>query len=228
MSELTVENKNGQLVVDSRLIAEELGIEHKSLMTNLESHLTEIEFAFGAVLFEISTRKDNNKGGNQPKVAYLTEDQATFLMTISRNTPQVIQAKVHLVKAFSKAKTALQSISPEVLQLLSTMTEKMNILTARTQRLDDMEKATNNHKGLKGVLDTEIEEVYPEEIEYTTKEYLEAKGILPVHLNTLRKRAIQFYRNGTQEKELPKKGSEVLFKGAAVAYLEEALKTILF
>lgn len=38
MLELTVENKNGILVVDSRLIAEELGIEHKTLQNFLISH----------------------------------------------------------------------------------------------------------------------------------------------------------------------------------------------
>lgn len=38
MIELTVENKSGTLVVDSRLIAEELGIEHKTLKETIRNY----------------------------------------------------------------------------------------------------------------------------------------------------------------------------------------------
>lgn len=226
MSELTVENKNGQLVVDSRLIAKELGIEHKNLLSTLDSYLTELEFAFGSVTFETATRKDNNKGGNQPKVAYLTEEQATFLMTLSRNSEQVVQAKIHLVKAFSKAKQALSTISPELIQMLNTMTEKMNILTARTERLDAIDKATEQHKGIGGIVENEVEDTYPDDIAYTVREYLDAKGVSNIHLHTMRKRAVMFASQGKQNK-LPKKGKEYLFIGNDISYLDQALKTTL-
>jgi|SRR4028119_145537 Uncharacterized phage-encoded protein len=227
MLELTVENKNGVLVVDSRLIAEELGIEHRSLIKTIETHLQDIEQVFGAVVFEITSRADSNKGGKQPRIAYLTEEQATFVMTLSRNTVKVVQAKIKLVKAFGKAKQALQSINPELLTVLSAMNNRMNFLAERTQKLDDIEKSTNNNRGIKGVIETDIQDIYSEDVALTVKEYLEFKGVDLRYVHILRKRAIQFYRNGTQNIELPKKGGEIIFKGANVGYLDQALKTVL-
>lgn len=226
MIELTVENKNGTLVVDSRLIAEELGIEHRSLLSTIESRLPEIESEFGAVAFEITPRKDNNKGGSQPKVAYLTEEQATFIMTLSRNTDKVVQAKIHLVKAFSKAKQALQSVNPELLSMFSEMNNRMKLLSERTEKLDSMEKATSNNKGIKGVIDTEVMELYPETLSYTVREYLQKKGVSEEHLHTMRKRAVMFANQGKQTK-LPIKGNEYVFVGNDISYLDQALKTVL-
>lgn len=227
MLELTVENKNGVLVVDSRLIAEELGIEHKNLLATITTRLSEIETEFGAIAFETLELKTTQGNSTSKRIAYLTEEQATFLMTLSRNTDKVVRAKIQLVKAFSKAKQALQHVSPELLSMLSAITEQMNTLAIRTQRLDAIDKAENNHKGIKGVIDTEIEDIYPSDVSFTVKEYLDFKGVDLRHIHTLRKRAIQFYRNGTQELELPKKGTEIIFKGANVGYLDQALKTVL-
>jgi phage regulator Rha-like protein len=83
MSVLVVFENDGELVVDSRLIAQELGIEHESFVrtiTNYEYLIVE-EFVF--LRFEIG----EIQGRGQPEKYYLlTEDQATFLMTLSRNT----------------------------------------------------------------------------------------------------------------------------------------------
>ncbi|MBD2018784.1 Rha family transcriptional regulator [Leptolyngbya sp. FACHB-36] len=101
----------GALVVDSRLIAEGLGIEHKNFLATLDKFLSKIEGAFGAVAFE--TREFKTKQGNTSteRIAFLTEDQATFVSTLSRNTPQVVQFKIDLVKAFSAARRQLQGAS---------------------------------------------------------------------------------------------------------------------
>ena len=101
---LSVFEFEGELVVDSRLVAPRLGIEHESFMRTVDNHKTVTEQAFGAIRFQIGSRQDNNSGGKQPRWAYLTEDQATFLMTLSRNTTEVIQCKIDLVTAFSNAK----------------------------------------------------------------------------------------------------------------------------
>lgn len=226
-SKLVVENKDGSLVVDSRLIAEELGIEHRSLLQTLDNYLNSIEKDFGAITFEMLELKTAQGNTVNKRVAYLTEEQATFVMTLSRNTEVVVQAKIQLIKAFSKAKQVLQSITPELLSLFSEMNNRMKVLSERTQRLDSIEQATNNNKGIKGVIDTEVEDIYPNDISFTVKEYLEFKGVDLRHIHTLRKRAIQFYRNGTQNIKLPKKEGEIIFKGANVGYLDQALKTVL-
>lgn len=101
-SKITVSEFPGSgLVVDSRLIAERLGIDHDNFLQTVQNYQTEIEQAFGILLFE--TGKNIGRGRPQ-KYALLTENQATFVMTLSRNSPEVVQCKIDLVKAFSTAK----------------------------------------------------------------------------------------------------------------------------
>jgi phage regulator Rha-like protein len=52
MSDLIPFEYNGQLVVDSRLIAQELGIEHDNYMQTINNYQTEVEKEFGVFLFE--------------------------------------------------------------------------------------------------------------------------------------------------------------------------------
>ncbi|OWY63545.1 hypothetical protein B7486_52505 [cyanobacterium TDX16] len=117
MSNLTVTERDSVLVVDSRLIAQDLGIVHKNLLETLDSYRSKIEAAFGVVRFETEKLLKGSRGGRPERVAYLSEDQATLLMTFSRNTPRVVDCKVALVQAFSKAKQiigkAIPAQSPE-------------------------------------------------------------------------------------------------------------------
>ena len=90
MSNLSVIERDGILVVDSRLIALDLGIAHKSLLETLDDYIDRIETAFGVVRFETEKPPKGSKGGRPERVAYLTEDQSTLLMTFSRNNPRVV------------------------------------------------------------------------------------------------------------------------------------------
>jgi phage regulator Rha-like protein len=110
MSALIVQNieSNGSevLVVDSRLIAESLGVGHGPWMTNIvRKYQTEIEQDFGKVHFQ----NGPSEKGQTEVFAFLTEEQATCLMTYSKNTEQVRSAKRNLVKQFSKAKQLLMT-----------------------------------------------------------------------------------------------------------------------
>lgn len=109
------EHDDGELVVDSRLIAERLGIEHESFMETLRKYQSPVEEAFGSIRFETGSKKGPGAkaGGKQPIYALLTEDQATLLMTFSRNTSQVVKCKIELVQAFSKAKELLRQREPQ-------------------------------------------------------------------------------------------------------------------
>ena len=112
MAELSIFEYDDVLVVDSRLIAQGLGIEHESFMRTLKNYQIQAEQAFGSLRFEIGVKKDG-RGGEPPQYVLLTEDQATFYMTLSRNTPEVVQCKLELVKAFSKAKEIIRQIQVE-------------------------------------------------------------------------------------------------------------------
>jgi phage regulator Rha-like protein len=107
MSNLDAFEYEGVLVVDSRLVARELGIGHESFMETIQSYQSIAEQEFGVFRFQTGKPSAGTKGGRPEKYVYLNEDQATFLMTLSRNTTEVIRCKVGLVKAFSRAKELL-------------------------------------------------------------------------------------------------------------------------
>lgn len=106
-----IKESGGILRIDSRLIAERLGIAHDNFLQTLEKHKADIEKELGSFLFETGTigfmRSDGTKGASVYKYSLLNEEQATVLMTLSRNTPQVVALKIALVKAFSEARKAL-------------------------------------------------------------------------------------------------------------------------
>lgn len=137
---VTVEVRNEILVVDSRLVAENLGIRHKSFVETIENYETQIEQAFGVIRFE--TENTTFGRGRPQRFAWLTEEQATFLMTLSRNTEQVVNCKANLVKAFVEARNALKP-SPstpqtyiEALKALVAAEEQKLLLQAEKDELE--------------------------------------------------------------------------------------------
>jgi phage regulator Rha-like protein len=109
---LEIITQDETLVVDSRLIAEELDIEHRALRQTIEKYLTELQ-EFGVVTFEMSKPPEGSQGGRPERFCYLNEDQSIFVMTLSRNTEKVVKCKANLVKAFKQAKERLEAIAPE-------------------------------------------------------------------------------------------------------------------
>lgn len=109
MTEIVVfQHEDGALVVDSRLIASQLGIQHENFMDTLNKYKTQTEQAFGQFRFQTGTVTNSVGAVNKISFVFLTEDQAFFLMTLSRNTPEVVSAKLSLVKSFSEAKKLLR------------------------------------------------------------------------------------------------------------------------
>ncbi|MEM9391698.1 MAG: Rha family transcriptional regulator [Bacteroidota bacterium] len=107
MSELSVNQhpEDNILVVDSRLIATQLGIEHESFIKTVKKYEKEIEQAFGILRFEIGKIEGR---GRPSEYIYLTEEQAIFLTALSRNTSEVVECKKQLVLKFSEAKRLLR------------------------------------------------------------------------------------------------------------------------
>lgn len=107
---LQVQEIDGYLLVDSRLIAERLGIQHEVLIRTINKYLTELQ-GFGVLRFE-NGKLEPGATGRPQRFCYLNEDQATLLMTMSRNTAQVVQCKMELVAAFKKAKSIINTVIP--------------------------------------------------------------------------------------------------------------------
>jgi len=74
------EHEDGELVVDSRLVAEQLGLDHNDWFQNvILEYQTQTEQEFGFLRFE---NVKTGKRGRPQRVALLTEDQAIFYMTL--------------------------------------------------------------------------------------------------------------------------------------------------
>jgi phage regulator Rha-like protein len=119
MSIVTIEVRDELLVVDSRLVSDGLGIEHESFMRTIRKYESVIQRRFGTIRFEIGASKMPNGriNPNPEKFAWLTEDQSIFLMTLSRNTDQVVECKANLVEAFKNARQPIQATPKSALEI---------------------------------------------------------------------------------------------------------------
>ncbi len=132
MSNLTIVEREGHLVVDSRLVALELGINHGNWFKNvLLKYQEEIEKDFGVIGFENGKPVKGSLGGRPERFAWLSEEQATVLMTYSRNTEQVRRCKRQLVKAFSEAKQTIQQVIPAQAQEMERMRLELELMRAK-------------------------------------------------------------------------------------------------
>jgi phage antirepressor YoqD-like protein len=110
MSNITVQNINSELVVDSRLIAQELWITHHTLKGTIRNYSKDLE-EFGNLG---CTTAGVQGTSSYETFYYLNEDQANLLVTYSNNTEQVRAAKIHIIKAFKAAKQALIQAAPKL------------------------------------------------------------------------------------------------------------------
>lgn len=97
--------RDGELTVDSRIVADRCGVDHRSVFRLIRQHEASITEHFGVLRFEIAKLGAN---GRPERFALLTEDQSTFLVTLTRNTAPVVAFKAALVKAFHEARRALE------------------------------------------------------------------------------------------------------------------------
>ena len=93
--------------VDSRIIAEQLGRNHKSTFELILRYREELE-QFNHLPFKTEDGFRSQGGGKAKRFALLTEDQAYFLLTLSRNSERVVRLKLRLVQAFRHARDAAE------------------------------------------------------------------------------------------------------------------------
>ncbi|GAB3318040.1 hypothetical protein GCM10027299_09510 [Larkinella ripae] len=152
---IEIQERNGVHVVDSRLIAEELGIENRALIQTITKYQDKIESRFGQVAFEMLTVRNSVGAANMQRVAHLTEDQAIYVATLSRNTDQVVEFKGKIVQAFAEARRRLQSLLPtdfkSALKALLEKVEENERIAAENERLKP--KAEYTDKVLQSVDD---------------------------------------------------------------------------
>lgn len=90
--------------VDTRLLAAQLGIDHRSAFRLVSDYRADFE-QLGLLRFEVATvKKSGERGAKHNKFALLNEDQAYLLLAYTRNTARVRTLKVRLVQAFRLAR----------------------------------------------------------------------------------------------------------------------------
>jgi phage regulator Rha-like protein len=104
-----VKEINGEARTSTEIIAEGAEIAHKDVLALTRKYLILIR-DFGRVTFE--TRPFKTRGGVQRKeIAWLNERQATFLITLMRNTEKVVALKFALVKRFFEMSEKLTQLA---------------------------------------------------------------------------------------------------------------------
>jgi phage regulator Rha-like protein len=111
-SSIEVSDHQGQLVVDSRVIALNLNIQHETVIKSIRKYAAKFQ-SMGNLRFEIGTSQPNANGAiHQVQFVYLNELQSNFLMTLSKNTDAVVECKFNLSIAFDKAKSIIKTVIP--------------------------------------------------------------------------------------------------------------------
>ena len=131
MSTQIVQQFQGELRVSSDAIAEHTENQHKNVLELIDTYGHELE-VFGQVAFE--TRAGYNNA--QVRIAQLTEQQATLLITYMRNSGPVRDFKLRLVREFYEMRQALtapvvpQSL-PDALRAYALEVEQRQALEAQ-------------------------------------------------------------------------------------------------
>lgn len=135
----TIETSNNELVVSSEQIAIGAGVEHRATLQLIKTNQAELE-EFGQVAFEMRAGYNNA----QVRVALLNEPQAMLLMTFQRNTAQVKQFKVALIKEFKRLAT--QQVTPTGPELFAlALVEAQQMLTAKDATIAELAPKADKH-----------------------------------------------------------------------------------
>lgn len=108
MNNLILTDADNQKLVDSRIIAKALGVEHASTYRLITKYRKNLEVD-GHLRFEIETVKNSAGASNKVKYTLLNEQQALFIGTLSSNTEKAVEFKQALSRAYQSIKNQLPS-----------------------------------------------------------------------------------------------------------------------
>jgi phage regulator Rha-like protein len=123
---------DGKVLVDSRILAKGIDVEHESFMKTIYTYQSELE-RFGVIRFEIGKPPKGSVGGRPEKYAILNRNQAGVTTSLSRNTPQVVCFKVDLFEAIDKLERELALSQQEVEELTSKLFQAETVIAKLTR-----------------------------------------------------------------------------------------------
>lgn len=127
--DLTLTTTTAEPRVDTRLLARQLGNRHKAVMTLIERYADRFK-AHGQLTFKKTVGKRKQGGGNAERYALVNEDQAYFLLSLSRNNDTVVALKSKLVTAFGNARRAADLRKTEYLPQYHALHDRLGTLAA--------------------------------------------------------------------------------------------------
>lgn len=133
MNELILKDKYGELTfnykdeafTDSRILAQGAGVEHRAVIQLITNHLDDVA-EFGRVAFQMIPFETNG-GIQKMKVCRLNEQQATFVISLMKNTKPVVAFKKELVKQFYKMERFIKTLV-EARKEFPLLTENIKLL----------------------------------------------------------------------------------------------------
>lgn len=117
--------------IDSRLLAQHLGNKHKNVRELIEQHRQRFE-RINQLRFQTEVGKRRQGGGNPERYALLTEDQAYYLLSLSKNTERVADLKLRLVLAFREARQAQDLTKTEYLPTYHALHDEISSLAGQS------------------------------------------------------------------------------------------------
>lgn len=109
---------NGIPFTTSKVIAEMTGMNHRRVKDSIRKHKDALE-SFGL----LGAYETESTGGRPEEIFKLNEEQATFLMTLLKNTPVVVEFKKELVRQFYAMRKELMDRAVKRARLAPTRRE---------------------------------------------------------------------------------------------------------
>lgn len=106
-----LEDNTKEPFTTSKVIADRTGMNHRRVKDAIRKHEHEIR-SFGL----LGAYATESSGGRPEEIYRLNEQQATFLMTLLKNTPMVVDFKAELVRRFYAMRTELYNVKYEKLE----------------------------------------------------------------------------------------------------------------
>ena len=133
MNELIFKDKYGELTfnykdeafTDSRILAQGAEVEHRAVIQLITNHLDDVS-EFRRVAFQMIPFETNG-GIQKMKVCRLNEQQATFVISLMKNTKPVVAFKKELVKQFYKMERFIKTLV-EARKEFPLLTENIKLL----------------------------------------------------------------------------------------------------
>jgi phage regulator Rha-like protein len=110
----------GEPLASSLVIARGMKAKHKNVLELIRKHAASLE-QFGPLAFETRVAKRPQGGGAPTEYAMLNEQQAALLISLMRNSEEVVAFKVRLIREFYRMRDALNQRTQNLYQQLQAL-----------------------------------------------------------------------------------------------------------